>query len=97
MVVFVIAYSIGAYTNISKDEAEILRKKFNEQDMKNIDRNGIFVNNLRISLVMFIPAFGTGFGIFTGFYTGFTSHAIAEKQVASVTHFSQVFCRLVLW
>ena len=85
MVVFVIVYSIGAYTDISKDEAEILRKKFNIQDMKNIDRNGIFVNNLRISLVMFISSFGIGFGIFTGFYTGFISHAIAETSNLSGT------------
>lgn len=85
MLVFVIAYSIGAYTDISKDEAETLRKKFNEQDMKNIDRNGIFMNNLKISLGMFIPAFGMVFGIFTGFSTGFTSNAIAETSHLSDT------------
>ena len=49
MVVFVIAYSIGAGTDINRGDAENLRQQFNEQ-VEDIDQNGIFMNNLRISL-----------------------------------------------
>jgi hypothetical protein len=79
MVVFVIAYSIGAATDINRSEAENLRRQFNEQ-VGNIDRNGIFVNNLRISLGMFIPALGIGLGIFSGFSTGLIFNVIAESS-----------------
>jgi hypothetical protein len=78
-VVFVIAYSIGAATDINRSEAENLRRQFNEQ-VGNIDRNGIFVNNLRISLGMFIPALGIGLGIFSGFSTGLIFNVIAESS-----------------
>ena len=59
MVVFVIAYSIGAGTDINRSDAENLRQQFNEQ-VEDIDQNGIFMNNLKISLGMFIPALGIG-------------------------------------
>lgn len=77
MVVFIIAYSIGAATDLNRTEAENLRQQFNEQ-VKDIDQNGIFMNNLRISLGMFIPALGIGLGIFSGFSTGLIFNVIAE-------------------
>ena len=80
IVVFVIAYSIGAYTDISREEAERVRQQFNEHEMEKIDRNLIFVNNLKLSLEMFIPGIGIGFGIFSGFSTGVTSNAISETS-----------------
>ena len=67
MVVFVIAYSIGAGIDINRGDAENLRQQFNEQ-VEDIDQNGIFMNNLRISLGMFIPALGIGLGLFSGFF-----------------------------
>jgi len=79
MVVFVIAYSIGARTDINSDEAENLRQQFNEQ-VEDIDQNGIFMNNLRISLGMFIPALGIGLGLFSGFSTGLIFNVIAENS-----------------
>jgi uncharacterized membrane protein SpoIIM required for sporulation len=77
IVVFIIAYSIGAATDLNRTEAENLRQQFNEQ-VKDIDQNGIFMNNLRISLGMFIPALGIGLGIFSGFSTGLIFNVIAE-------------------
>jgi uncharacterized membrane protein SpoIIM required for sporulation len=79
MVVFIIAYSIGAATDLNRTEAENLRQQFNEQ-VKDIDQNGIFMNNLRISLGMFIPALGIGLGIFSGFSTGLIFNVIAESS-----------------
>jgi hypothetical protein len=79
IVVFVIAYFIGAGTDIGKNETENLRDQFNKQ-VKDIDQNGIFVNNLRISLGMFIPTLGMGLGIFSGFSTGLMFNVIAESS-----------------
>ena len=79
MVVFIIAYSIGAATDLNRTEAENLRQQFNEQ-VKDIDQSGIFMNNLRISLGMFIPALGIGLGIFSGFSTGLIFNVIAESS-----------------
>ena len=72
IVVFVIAYFIGAGTDIGKNETENLRDQFNKQ-VKDIDLNGIFVNNLRISL-------GMGLGIFSGFSTGLMFNVIADSS-----------------
>jgi uncharacterized BrkB/YihY/UPF0761 family membrane protein len=79
IVVFVVAYFIGAGTDIGKNETENLRDQFNKQ-VKDIDQNGIFVNNLRISLGMFIPVLGMGLGIFSGFSTGLIFNVIAESS-----------------
>ncbi|MFY9565515.1 MAG: stage II sporulation protein M [Nitrososphaeraceae archaeon] len=79
MVVFVVAYSIGAGTDINRGDAENLRQQFNEQ-VEDIDQNGIFMNNLRISLGMFIPALGIGLGLFSGFSTGLIFNIIAENS-----------------
>lgn len=79
MVVFVVAYSIGAGTDINRGDAENLRLQFNEQ-VEDIDQNGIFMNNLRISLGMFIPALGIGLGLFSGFSTGLIFNVIAENS-----------------
>jgi uncharacterized membrane protein SpoIIM required for sporulation len=79
MVVFVISYSIGAGTDINRGDAENLRQQFNEQ-VEDIDQNGIFMNNLRISLGMFIPALGIGLGLFSGFSTGLIFNVIAENS-----------------
>ncbi len=80
MISFIGAYSIGASSDITKEKAEQLRIEFDKDEMKNIDRNKIFLNNLVISLEMFIPGFGTGFGMFVGYSTGFTSNAISEAS-----------------
>lgn len=79
MVVFLVAYLIGAGTDIGKIETENLREQFNKQ-VEGIDQNGIFVNNLRISLGMFIPFLGVGLGIFSGFSTGLIFSVIAESS-----------------
>lgn len=74
---FIIAYSIGAAIDMNKNQTEYLRQQFNEQ-IKDIDQNGIFINNLKISLGMFTPAVGIGLGTFSGFSTGLVFNAIAE-------------------
>lgn len=81
MAVFVAAFYAGTAADIKDYDrgAENLTQQFTRQ-AEQIDRNGIFYNNLRISLGMFIPAVGIGLGISTGFSTGFLAMAIAESS-----------------
>jgi uncharacterized membrane protein SpoIIM required for sporulation len=91
--VFVISYYIGtvADTTHYQSEADNIRQEFNE-NVKHIDRNEIFLNNLGISLRMFIPAVGIGYGLSTGFSTGFISMAMAESSplLTNLTPFSDL-------
>jgi hypothetical protein len=77
--VFLAAYSIGAALPLSEDEAQEVRDQFADQ-IEGIDEYGIFLNNFRISMLMFIPAIGAGFGSFTGFATGTVFSAIAAQS-----------------
>jgi hypothetical protein len=76
---FLIAYSVGAAVNMTKAEIELLKRQFSEQ-IKNIDQTGIFINNVKIALGMFVPGFGIGLGMFSGFSTGMVFNAIAETS-----------------
>lgn len=48
--------------------------------IKDIDQTGIFVNNAKIALGMFVPLLGVGLGIFSGFSTGMVFNAIAATS-----------------
>jgi Stage II sporulation protein M len=76
---FLIAYSTGAAFPTGEDDAETLRREFSKQ-IEGIDQNGIFLNNFRIALVMFIPAAGAAFGAFSGFATGSIFSALASSS-----------------
>ena len=78
---FLTAFSAGAAIPLSDEEAKEVRDQFSEQ-IEGIDQNGIFLNNVRIVLVMFIPAFGSGFGAFAGFATGTVFSALANGSPA---------------
>lgn len=79
VVAFLIAYSAGAAVHMGKQQMDDLRRHFAEQ-IRGIDQNGIFVNNVRIALGMFVPAAGIGLGIISGFYTGVIFTAIAQTS-----------------
>lgn len=76
---FLIAYSIGAAVPMSEEEAEMLTREFSKQ-IEGIDQNGIFLNNVRITLIMFVPAVGSAFGAFSGFATGSIFSALASQS-----------------
>ena len=78
-VAFLVAYSAGTTINMSKKEAEDLKGQFAKQ-IVGIDQNGIFINNIKVALGMFIPGIGTGIGIFSGFSTGMVFSAMAETS-----------------
>ncbi|MGI0014895.1 MAG: stage II sporulation protein M [Nitrososphaera sp.] len=79
--IFLGAYSAGAAVPLSDEEAGEIRKQFADQ-IEDIDQNGIFLNNFRIALAMFIPAAGVGFGGFAGFGTGAVFGALAAQTPA---------------
>lgn len=81
--VFFAAFSAGAAVQMTPDEAKEVRDQFSEQ-IADIDQNGIFINNIRIALAMFVPGFGVGLGAFSGYVTGNVFSAIAENEPALV-------------
>ena len=76
------AFILGAYTDVDKNETENLRQQFDTQS-KDFNHYGLFLNNLRISLLMFVPALGIGIGILSLFHTGLTFNAILESSALS--------------
>jgi hypothetical protein len=79
IIAFLIAYSAGAAVHMGKQQTADLRQHFAEQ-IKGIDQNGIFINNAKIALGMFMPAAGIGLGVISGFYTGMIFTAIAQTS-----------------
>ena len=79
MIAFLIAYSAGAAVHMDKQQTADLRQHFAEQ-IRGIDQNGIFINNAKIALGMFVPAAGIGLGVISGFYTGMIFTAIAQTS-----------------
>lgn len=74
--VFVAAYSAGAASSLTEKDAEDIRSSFLE-DVQNIDQVGIFFNNIKIALGMFVPGVGAGLGVYSGVSTGMVFHAFA--------------------
>jgi hypothetical protein len=79
MIAFLIAYSAGAAVHMGKQQTADLRQHFAQQ-IRGIDQNGIFINNAKIALGMFVPAAGIGLGVISGFYTGMIFTAIAQTS-----------------
>jgi uncharacterized membrane protein SpoIIM required for sporulation len=79
MLAFLIAYSAGAAVHMGKQQTADLRQHFAQQ-IRGIDQNGIFINNAKIALGMFVPAAGIGLGVISGFYTGMIFTAIAQTS-----------------
>src|SRR5918912_4481390 len=79
---FLIAYSIGAAIDLGSVNAENLKRQFAEQ-IKGIDQIGIFINNVKIALIMFFPLIGIGVGVFSGFSTGLVFSALAQNSPLS--------------
>jgi uncharacterized membrane protein SpoIIM required for sporulation len=78
---FLISYSVGAAVPMSDEEARDIREQFADQ-IEGIDEYGIFLNNVRIALGMFIPGLGAGLGAFSGFATGSVFAALANSEPA---------------
>lgn len=64
---------------MTDEESQAIREQFSRQ-IQGIDEFGIFLNNVRIALIMFIPGVGVGFGGFSGFATGSVFAALADFE-----------------
>ena len=73
---FVGAYQLGSMSTVTEEEANAFMKEF-EELVLDIDAFGIFTHNLTLSLPMFIPGFGVGWGLFSAWSTGFAFASIA--------------------
>jgi uncharacterized membrane protein SpoIIM required for sporulation/CBS domain-containing protein len=82
IIVFIIAYSVGAtLIQINPSQAEFIKKHFQEQ-IKGINQYGIFANNFKVALGMFIPGFGIALGTFSAFSTGLVFNVLASTSPA---------------
>jgi len=63
-------------SEVDPEEAEEFLEEF-EELVGDIDAIGIFLHNLSISLPMFIPGFGVGWGLFSAWSTGYAFASIA--------------------
>jgi uncharacterized membrane protein SpoIIM required for sporulation len=80
--VFITAYSVGAIlVKINASQADFVKKDF-ETKIKGINQYGIFANNFKVALGMFIPGFGIALGSFSAFSTGLVFNAIAQTSPA---------------
>lgn len=69
MIMFSASYQVGAFIPIPEDEANQLLKQF-EEIAQDIDGFGIFVHNLTLNAIMFIPGIGVAWGALAAFQTG---------------------------
>jgi hypothetical protein len=77
-IVFFVAYSAGAAVKMTSDEADQVRNEFSSQ-IKDINDVGIFFNNVKIALGMFVPGLGIVLGVFSGYATGNVFAALAHS------------------
>lgn len=77
--VFFGVYSLGAEIEMTPEEAQEVRDAFDEQ-IEDINDIGIFLNNIRIALGMFVPGAGVALGVFSAYATGNVFAAIAESS-----------------
>jgi hypothetical protein len=76
MVAFILAYFVGAtLVNLNASQTEIIKRDFQKQ-IKGINQYGIFANNFKVALGMFIPGFGIALGGFSAFSTGLVFNAL---------------------
>lgn len=77
MLFFLALFQLGFSIKIDKPFSEELSKNFIEQ-IRDINEIGIFLNNLKIALVMFIPLAGIVIGGFSAFSTGLIFNSITN-------------------
>lgn len=84
-VAFIISYYIGSISPLNQEDANDIKKQF-EEFAKDIDSIGIFLNNFRIASSMFIPAFGIAVGLFSAYMTGtvFKAFALTNPELSNI-------------
>lgn len=75
MGLFTAAYQIGSMMEPTEEEAQAFLEEFKDLVI-DIDASGIFSHNTLLSLPMFIPGLGIGWGLFSAWSTGFAFAAL---------------------
>ena len=83
MLFFLGIFYLGFSFRMDESFSEELSKNFINQ-ISDIDEFGIFLNNLKIALVMFIPVIGLVMGTISGFSTGLVFNSI--MNLSDVAH-----------
>ncbi len=78
--IFLISYSVGANVQLDQSSALRLKEAFLHK-INGLNYIGIFANNLSITLIMFLPAIGVLFGVFSAYSTGNVFSAITQSSV----------------
>jgi len=98
MGLFSLSFWIGSMIEPTEEEALAFMKEF-EGLIDEIDAFGIFSHNTMLSLPMFIPGFGVGWGLFSAWSTGFGFAAIAlvTPEFAQLTSGNPFFSLSILY
>lgn len=83
MLFFLSIFYLGFSFKMDESFSKELLKNFKNQ-ISDIDEFGIFLNNLKIALVMFIPVIGLVMGTISGFSTGLVFNSI--MNLSDVTY-----------
>ena len=85
--IFVLTFQLGSIFPITEEEANEFMVEFGELVL-DINIFGIFTHNLTLSLLMFIPGFGVGMGIFSSWSTGvaFAAIALTAPEIMAEVH-----------
>jgi len=89
---FAAAFQIGSMSTVTEEEANAFMVEF-EELVLDIDAFGIFTHNLTITLPMFVPGFGVGWGLFSAWSTGFAfaSIAVTAPEIGEIPPLSILF------
>jgi uncharacterized membrane protein SpoIIM required for sporulation len=82
MLFFLGVFYLGFVFKMDESFSKELSKNFMNQ-IHDIDEFGIFLNNLKIALVMFIPVIGIVMGTISGFSTGLVFNSIMNISVTN--------------
>ena len=83
MLFFLSIFYLGFSFKMDESFSKELLKNFKNQ-ISDIDEFGIFLNNLKIALVMFLPVIGLVMGTISGFSTGLVFNSI--MNLSDVTY-----------
>jgi hypothetical protein len=75
---FSLSFQIGSVSEITDEETALSFDQFNSL-IEGIDGIEIFINNVGLSLPMFVPGFGIAWGFFSGWSTGFEFASILKS------------------
>jgi hypothetical protein len=90
MAIFTGVFQLSSFIEVEETE----RKQVNDmmvEKMKTVDGKGIFLNNVYLGLMMFVPLVGFAFGVMSSALTGVTFSAIAQVNNIDLPAFVMLF------